>query len=100
MSNAARPPPRVGEKTLSDFADGGCLKVEMQETSDAQLLRDYAADGNEAAFRDIVARHTDLIYSAALRQVGSPDRARDVAQSVFIEPLMRVTSDSTCSLPP
>ncbi len=44
----------------------------MSEASDAQLLRDYAEHGNEAAFREIVERHTDAIYSAALRQVISP----------------------------
>ncbi len=58
---------------------------EMHEPSDAQLLRDYAEHRNEAAFREIVRRHTDVIYSAALRQVTSPDLARDVAQSVFTD---------------
>jgi len=53
--------------------------------SDAQLLRDYASHGDEAAFREIVARHADLVYSAALRQVESPDLAGDVAQSVFVD---------------
>ncbi len=57
----------------------------MSEKPDAQLLRDYAQTGDEAAFREIVARHTDLIYSAALRQMSSPDLARDVAQSVFTD---------------
>ena len=57
----------------------------MQPLSDAQLLRDYAEHGAEAAFAEIVARHTDLIYSAALRQVYSPDLARDVTQSVFTD---------------
>ena len=58
---------------------------EMQEKSDAQLLRDYAEHGAEAAFCEIVVRHTDLVYSSALRQVTSPDLARDVAQSVFTD---------------
>ena len=44
----------------------------MQEKSDVQLLREYARDSNEAAFREIVVPHTDLIYSAALRQTTSP----------------------------
>jgi RNA polymerase sigma factor (sigma-70 family) len=70
---------------LSDFAGGGCLLGEMHEGSDAQLLREYAGHGDEAAFREIVARHTDLVYSSALRQVGSPDLAQDVAQSVFTD---------------
>jgi len=58
---------------------------EMHNKSDAQLLRDYAERGVEAAFREIVTRHTDLVYSAALRQVHSPDLAGDIAQSVFID---------------
>ena len=58
---------------------------EMHDQSDAQLLRDYAERGAEAAFAEIVARHTDLVYSAALRQVYSSDLARDVTQSVFTD---------------
>ncbi len=57
----------------------------MQHPSDAQLLRDYAARGSDPAFAGIVARHTDLVYSAALRQTGSPELARDLAQSVFTD---------------
>lgn len=57
----------------------------MQPQSDTQLLRDYAELGVEAAFAEIVARHTDLVYSAAMRQVYSPDLARDVTQSVFTD---------------
>jgi RNA polymerase sigma factor (sigma-70 family) len=58
---------------------------EMHEKSDAQLLREYAHNGNEAAFREIVIRHTDMIYSSALRQTTSSDLARDVAQRVFTD---------------
>jgi RNA polymerase sigma factor (sigma-70 family) len=58
--------------------------VEMHTESDAQLLREYAENGFEAAFAEIVARHTNLVYSAALRQVSSPDIAAEVAQRVFI----------------
>jgi len=57
----------------------------MQPPSDAQLLRDYAERGTEDSFAKIVARYTDLVYSAALRQVYSPDLARDVTQSVFTD---------------
>src|SRR6266508_3589731 len=56
----------------------------MQPKSDAQLLREYAEHGTEAAFAEIVTRHTNLVYSAALRQVASPDIAAEIAQSVFI----------------
>jgi RNA polymerase sigma factor (sigma-70 family) len=57
----------------------------MSDASDVQLLRNYVEQGNEAAFREIVVRHTDSVYSAALRQINSPDLARDVAQSVFTD---------------
>jgi RNA polymerase sigma factor (sigma-70 family) len=57
----------------------------MQEHSDAELLREYAQHGDEAAFREIVQRHADFVYSAALRQTESPDQARDVTQTVFTD---------------
>ncbi len=57
----------------------------MPETTDAQLLRDYAEHRNEAAFRELVHRHTDVVYASALRQVSSPDLAHDIAQSVFTD---------------
>jgi RNA polymerase sigma factor (sigma-70 family) len=75
----------VAVNTLSDFSRFGCLMVEMHELSDAQLLRDYAERGTEAAFGEIVARYTDLVFSAALRQVNSPDLAADLTQSVFTD---------------
>src|SRR6266513_2156809 len=59
--------------------------VEMQPKSDAPLLREYADHGAEAAFAELVTRHTNLVYSAAWRQVDSPDIAAEVAQRVFIE---------------
>jgi RNA polymerase sigma factor (sigma-70 family) len=72
---------------------------EMHDQSDAQLLRDYAEHGAEASFAEIVARHTDLVYSAALRQVYSPDLARDVTQSVFTD-LARKARIVSASLSP
>lgn len=52
---------------------------------DAQLLRRYADEKSEAAFAELVRRHLDLVYSAALRQVeGDCHRAKDVAQQVFV----------------
>jgi RNA polymerase sigma factor (sigma-70 family) len=56
----------------------------MQPRSDAQLLRDYAENGAESAFTELVQRHTNLVYSAALRQVDSPDMAAEIAQKVII----------------
>src|SRR5687767_1382593 len=51
---------------------------------DRQLLKQYVASGSEDAFRRLVARHADLVWSSALRQVGGdPHKAEDVAQVVF-----------------
>jgi RNA polymerase sigma factor (sigma-70 family) len=53
---------------------------------DFQLLRRYAEDGSESAFEQLVSRHIDLVYSAALRQVaGDTHLAQDVAQTVFAD---------------
>ena len=57
----------------------------MQEPTDAQLLRNYAEHRDEAAFRELVHRHADVVYASALRQVSSPDLAHDIAQSVFTD---------------
>ena len=57
----------------------------MNTTPDSELLREYAVQHSEAAFGQIVERYSDLVYSAALRQLGSPDLARDISQSVFAE---------------
>ncbi len=54
--------------------------------TDGELLRRYAELKSEEAFAELVRRHIDLIYSAALRQVGADAHlARDVAQSVFTD---------------
>jgi RNA polymerase sigma factor (sigma-70 family) len=55
----------------------------MTETE--TLLREYARDGSESAFRELVARYLNFIYSTALRVVGGDSHlAADVTQTVFI----------------
>ena len=51
---------------------------------DATLLRHYAESGSDTAFTDLVHRHVDLVYRAALRRTsGDTHHAADIAQQVF-----------------
>src|SRR5215475_8388057 len=53
---------------------------------DGELLRRYAQAKCEDSFGELVRRHLDLVYSAALRQVnGDAYLAQDVAQTVFAD---------------
>ena len=55
-------------------------------TDSQQLLAEYTRSGSEAAFRELVNRYLDLVYSVAFRRVdGDVHRAQDVAQTVFID---------------
>lgn len=56
----------------------------MIDTTDQQLLRDYAAHDSQAAFGELVRRHLDLVHSAAVRMVVDRHLAEDVAQAVFV----------------
>jgi RNA polymerase sigma factor (sigma-70 family) len=51
---------------------------------DMALLREYATRQSEAAFEALVARHVNLVYSAALRQGRDPQLAQEITQAVFI----------------
>src|SRR5579884_370541 len=51
---------------------------------DMQLVQAYVTEGSEEAFKTILDRHVNLVYSTALRQVGNPDLASEVTQTTFI----------------
>src|SRR5438876_3617671 len=51
---------------------------------DYELLQAYASRRAEDAFRSLTERYINLVYSAALRQTGSAEAAKDVSQAVFL----------------
>ena len=56
----------------------------MNRPTDQQLLCEYAARRSDAAFAELVRRHVDLVYSAALRMVCDAHLAQDVTQGAFV----------------
>lgn len=54
-------------------------------SSDLELLQCFTRDHAQDAFTELVRRHLNLVHSAALRQVRSPQLAEEVAQSVFAD---------------
>jgi RNA polymerase sigma factor (sigma-70 family) len=66
--------PWVGSDMLPDVS-----------ATDMELIARYTRERAEDAFAELVQRHLGLVYSAALRQVRSPQLAEEVAQSVFID---------------
>src|SRR5262249_35008745 len=55
-------------------------------TESQQLLADYAATGSESAFRELLSRYVNLVYSTALRRVdGDTHAAEDITQTVFFD---------------
>jgi RNA polymerase sigma factor (sigma-70 family) len=57
----------------------------LKMTSDLDLLGQFAREKSQDAFTTLVNRHVNLVYSAALRQVRSPQLAQEIAQSVFAD---------------
>src|SRR5436190_7661889 len=55
-------------------------------TDSQPLLGEYAKTGSDAAFRELVDRYINLVYSTALRRVdGDTHRAQDICQIVFLD---------------
>jgi len=56
----------------------------MSEPTDHELLADYARTGSEPAFAQLVARHINLVHSAAARHAGGEEPAGEITQAVFL----------------
>jgi hypothetical protein len=58
----------------------------MKMSDSQRLLADYADTGAEPAFRKLLARYVDLVYSTAVRLVGGDAHlAQDVTRIVFAD---------------
>ena len=65
------------------FQRGFTCELRMKEGQ--EWLAEYLRTGSEAAFREVVDRYLNFVYSVALRLVGGDSLlAEDVAQTVFI----------------
>ena len=56
----------------------------VNDETDSQLLKAYAEHRSEEAFSELLHRHLDFTYGAALRMVRDPHLAEDVTQAVFL----------------
>src|SRR6266705_1148439 len=69
---------------MSDFPLRRFFNSEM--TDCLQLLANYTDNGSETAFRALVSRYIDLVYSTARRLLnGDVHLAEDVTQTVFAD---------------
>jgi RNA polymerase sigma factor (sigma-70 family) len=60
------------------------ISENMNGLSDIDLLDSYANSRSEEAFQELVARHVDFIYSAAMRQLRNSQLAEEATQAAFI----------------
>jgi hypothetical protein len=74
-----------GENIVWPISQIGSDMLTDMSATDLELLARYSRQHAEDAFTELVRRHLGLVYSAALRQVRSPQLAEEVAQSAFMD---------------
>ena len=52
--------------------------------NDSELLERFVRDGSQEAFRELVVRHTNFVYSCAVQRLHDAHAAQDVTQAVFL----------------
>jgi RNA polymerase sigma factor (sigma-70 family) len=71
---------------LAAFVRRRVFNDELKMTDSQRLLADYVENGSETAFRELVSRYINLVYSTAVRLVnGDAHLAEDIAQTVFMD---------------
>ncbi|QJE96283.1 RNA polymerase sigma factor [Luteolibacter luteus] len=60
------------------------MDTPAENASDAELLARFASASSEAAFAEIVRRHSSLVLAVTRRKLGNSGFAEDAAQQVFI----------------
>ncbi|MDR3456148.1 MAG: sigma-70 family RNA polymerase sigma factor [Verrucomicrobiae bacterium] len=54
-----------------------------ERQTDFEWLQQFARAGNQAAFRDVVSRHINLVFATALHKTGDAGGAEEISQNVF-----------------
>jgi RNA polymerase sigma factor (sigma-70 family) len=62
--------------------------------SDSELIQEFVRHKSDAAFAEIVARYSSLVFAAARRQVADANLAEDVTQAAFMVLARRAASVS------
>lgn len=60
------------------------MKTHLSAAEADPALVARARSGDRSAFAELVRRHQDRIYGFALRYLGHPEEARDLAQEAFV----------------
>ena len=70
---------------LSAFPPAGGIMGAMSNDDDMTLLRAWARERSETAFRAVVERYTGLVFGVALRRTGERPLAEEAVQNVFTD---------------